>query len=267
VIVARARTGERVFHAEVEDSELRVLSGDIFGRPERTGETVALADVALLSPIDPGTIYIILGGFLTADDSQRTPDATPQVAVKRVSVVGGEGAEIVVPSFVSRSLWAEVELAVIVGESVHNVSPEDAEAAIWGFTCFNDVTAAEFIWDLDAQRPLRRPDWFRSKSIDTFATMGPWVRTDLAEADVEAGLELTARVNGVRKAGGNTSRFKVSVGEVVRFVARQTTLRAGDVIALGTPQPAEMGPGDEVEVEVEGIGVLRNRVVEAGDGR
>jgi 2-keto-4-pentenoate hydratase/2-oxohepta-3-ene-1,7-dioic acid hydratase in catechol pathway len=263
VNVARARSNGRVFHAELDGSDLHVLEGDVFMSPTRTGETVPLSDATLLSPVDPGTIYVMLGGFLPADGSPLPPGTLPRLAMKRVSQVSGDGADVIVPRFVTKQLWAEVELAIVIGKDVHDVSLDEARDAIWGYTCFNDVSAAEFIYDVDTFTPLQRPDYFRCKSIETFAVMGPVVRTDLTEADIQAGLELTTYVNGERKAGGNTSKLKFPMGDVVHYIAEQTALRPGDVIALGTPQPADAGPGDEVVVEAEGIGALRNRVVAA----
>ena len=143
----------------------------------------------------------------------------------------------------------EGELAVVIGKRCKNILAEEAEKYILGYTCFNDVTA----------RDLQRKDvqWTRAKSFDTFAPLGPWIaRIDSSNVDIQT------RVNGKVVQNSNTSDLIFDVPKLVQFISSVMTLEPGDVIATGTPPG--VGPlqkGDAVEVEIEGIGVLKNYVV------
>ena len=143
----------------------------------------------------------------------------------------------------------EGELGVVIGKRCKDVSEKDAEKYILGYTCFNDVTA----------RDLQRKDgqWTRAKSFDTFASFGPWIATiDPAHVDIQT------RVNGKTVQKSNTFDLIFEVPELVEFISGVMTLEPGDVIATGTPPG--VGPlqkGDVVEVEIEGIGVLKNSVI------
>jgi 2-keto-4-pentenoate hydratase/2-oxohepta-3-ene-1,7-dioic acid hydratase in catechol pathway len=259
--IARGRIGGKPVFGELEGDRFHCLTGDVFSAPSRTGASLALEDVPLLSPLDPARILLVLGGYMPPDGSPLPPGTQPRLAAKIVSGVGGDGSEIVIPSFVTTKIWIEVELAVVVGRTLRAADREQATDAIWGYTCFNDASAPEFITDLESGTSLPQPDYFRAKSIETFATMGPCIRTDLSEEQITEGLQLSARVNGELRARGSTSLQKFPVSEVVSFVSQQTTLVRGDVIALGTPQTCLAGPGDSVELEVEGIGSFRNLIV------
>ncbi len=126
-----------------------------------------------------------------------------------------------------------------------------AAEAIWGYTCYNDVTAPQLL-----------PDFPQAKGIDTFASMGPWVVTDLTPDRIRAGLAIEARVNGATVQSGTTASYRFAPWEVLSHLSTSLTLRPGDVVTLGTPPPpAAVRPGDVVEVAVEGIGVLVNHLV------
>ena len=262
--IARATAGDRTLYGEVGGDELHVLEGDVLAGPSRTGEVIPLEGVQLLAPVDPPRIFLMLGGFVP-DGETLPPDARPIVTTKTVSHVAGDGAEILVPPFVTEPVWVEVELGVVIGRRVHGATRDEAREAIWGYTLFNDVCAPQFIVDRATMALLPEPDFFRCKSIDTFAVMGPWVRTDLTEAEVDAGLEMTTRVNGQVRGAGTTRTRKFPPSEVVRTLAEQTPLEPGDVISLGCPAPVDAVPGDAVEIEIEGIGALRSTLAAAGE--
>jgi 2-keto-4-pentenoate hydratase/2-oxohepta-3-ene-1,7-dioic acid hydratase in catechol pathway len=232
----------------------------VFESPRRNGESHAVDSIKLISPIQPRRILLILGGFMPPDGSPLPADAVPRFAVKVVSEVSGDKGEIVVPPFVTTPLWIEVEVAAVIGSTLRSVSAAEAADGIWGYTCFNDASAPGYVFDLDAGTPLERPDFFRAKSIETFASMGPCVNTAMTDSDLNAGIKLTARVNGEQRAEGNTAKFKFPASQVVSYVTDQITLYRGDVIALGTPEPCFASPGDEVELTAEGIGSFRNRI-------
>ena len=141
-------------------------------------------------------------------------------------------------------------MAVVIGEVCRHVSPKEALKKVWGYTCGNDVTA----------RDLQASDgqWTRAKSFDTFCPLGPWIETDIDPGN----LRITARVNGEIRQHSNTNQMLFPVEELVAFVSKVMTLNPGDVILTGTP--SGVGPlevGDEISIEIEGIGVLRNTVI------
>jgi len=259
VKIARFEHSGRRLYGEVEAETLHVVGGDVYSAPVRTGEKVALRDVTLLSPSDPATLLIMLGGFLKGG-ATLPAGARPNVMAKVVKSVTGHGSVIRVPSFVTTKPYVECELAIVIGKAVRHASVEEARKAIWGYTCFNDVTAPEFMMDFEKGGLLAEPHLFAAKSHETFAVMGPWVRTDLGDDEIARGLQITTRVNGAVAAGGSTLAQKWPGSVVVSYVSRYVQLEPGDVIALGTPQPCEAGPGDTVEVEVEGIGTLTNTI-------
>ena len=199
-----------------------------------------------------GRIWVVLGGFLPSADASLPPGAAPKLVPKLVLGVSGDGGTVVCPPALDGGVAVEGELALIIGRRVHGPTADEAAAAILGFTCFNDATALG---------PLADGEWSVSKSLDTFASLGPTVRTDLTDEEVMAGLAITTRVNGEERQRGDTRLYKFPPAEVVRHLATHITLLPGDVVSLGTPPPpAPVVPGDEVEIEVEGVGLLRNRV-------
>jgi 2-keto-4-pentenoate hydratase/2-oxohepta-3-ene-1,7-dioic acid hydratase in catechol pathway len=209
--------------------------------------------VTALPPI--GRIWVVLGGFLPAGDAVLPPGTVPRLIPKMVSDVSSDGACVVAPADLAGGIAVEGELALVIGADVHRPSSAEAADAVLGFTCFNDVTALGL---------LSEGEWALSKSMDTFASIGPTMRTDLDDASVMAGLAITTRVNGEQRQRGDTRLYKFPPSEIVRYLATHVTLRRGDVISLGTPPPpAAAVPGDRVEIEVEGVGVLHNTIVDA----
>ncbi len=172
----------------------------------------------------------------------------PIIFLKPATSVIGNGGTIIYPPQ-SVELHYEGELGVVIKERIRNVYIEDAIKYVAGYTCGNDVTA----------RDLQRKDgqWTRAKSFDTFCPLGPKVVSDVDPSN----LRIQTRVNGVIKQDSNTSNMIFGVPYLVAFVSSVMTLMPGDVIITGTPPG--VGPilaGDTVEVEIEGIGVLKNRV-------
>jgi 2-keto-4-pentenoate hydratase/2-oxohepta-3-ene-1,7-dioic acid hydratase in catechol pathway len=150
-----------------------------------------------------------------------------------------------------RDLLPQASLAVVVGRVARNVPAEDASQFIFGYTAANDVTAPEL-----AQRDGQ---WTRAKSFDTFCPLGPAVETELDPLE-RIGVE--TRVNGEVRQAGFTSEMVFGVAEVFEFVTRIMTLLPGDVILTGSPAgPAPVEPGDVMEVEIDGVGTIANRVV------
>jgi 2-keto-4-pentenoate hydratase/2-oxohepta-3-ene-1,7-dioic acid hydratase in catechol pathway len=173
----------------------------------------------------------------------------PLLFLKAPSALVFDGNEIVIPSQ-SHQIEHEAELAVVIGRDCKNIADdENPFQYVRGFTCLNDVTA----------RDIQRADvqFTRGKSFDTFCPVGPHIETDLDVSD----LSVVCRVNGEVRQEGRTSQMVFPVDFLIRYISRQMTLKEGDVIATGTPSGvSKLNPGDVCEVEIEGIGVLRNPV-------
>ena len=168
--------------------------------------------------------------------------------MKPPTAVIGDGETIIYPPQ-TRELHYEGELGIMIGKKARNVSVEDAKDYIAGYTCANDVTARD-LQRLDGQ-------WTRSKSFDTFCPLGPRIVSDIDPTN----LAIITRVNGVTKQKSNTNQMIFNAFTLVSFISAVMTLLPGDVISTGTP--SGVGPlevGDVVEVEIEGIGILRNTV-------
>jgi 2-keto-4-pentenoate hydratase/2-oxohepta-3-ene-1,7-dioic acid hydratase in catechol pathway len=174
----------------------------------------------------------------------------PLLFLKPSTAVIGPSDAIVYPRM-SRRVDYEGELAVVIKKKAVGVTAlEPVEPFILGYTCFNDVTARD-LQDKDKQ-------FTRAKSFDTFAAIGPWIATDV---DPSA-LDIKTYLNGKLRQSSNTRNLIFTVPDLVRFISNVMTLLPGDVISTGTPSGiGPMDPGDEVEVEIEGIGKLRNRVL------
>ncbi|MGH9947552.1 MAG: fumarylacetoacetate hydrolase family protein [Pyrinomonadaceae bacterium] len=178
--------------------------------------------------------------------------AEPLLFLKAPSSLILHNDAIIIPPQ-SQQVEHEAELAVIIGRDCKNIGDEeDAFQFTRGYACLNDVTA----------RDLQRKDvqFTRAKSFDTFCAIGPHIETDLDVPDTQ----VICRVNGETKQDGRTSQMVFSVEFLIRYISRQMTLKAGDVIATGTPSGvSKLNSGDVCEVEIEGIGILRNSVAEA----
>jgi 2-keto-4-pentenoate hydratase/2-oxohepta-3-ene-1,7-dioic acid hydratase in catechol pathway len=237
-LMARIRYGDEAFLGEVEGGAIRA-----------GGEEYSLEEVELLAPAEPSKVVCI--GLNYVEHAKELKMALPEepiIFLKPSTAVIGPGAEIVMPPSSSQVDY-EGELAVVIKERCRNVSAREADEYILGYANFNDVTA----------RDLQRKDgqWTRAKSFDTFAPMGPYI-VDLDPSS----LKIETRVNGIVRQKSSTSDLIFSVPELIEFVSGIMTLLPGDVIATGTPPGVgSLEAGDVVEVEVEGLGTLRNEVV------
>jgi len=204
----------------------------------------------LQEPIRPSKIVCVGRNYRehAAELGNKMPDE-PLLFLKAPSAIILSGEEIVLPG-ASQQVEHEGELGVVIGRVAHNIpSEEDPLSYVLGYTCVNDVTA----------RDLQRKDvqFTRGKSFDTFCPVGPWIETDIDPGNVT----VETRLNGEVKQKGNTADMAFSVAFLIRYISEIMTLYPGDLIATGTPAGvSRMKPGDVVEVEVSGIGVLQNRV-------
>jgi len=227
---------------------VRELEGDLFGARRPTGRTARLADVRLVAPVEPSKV-IAVGLNYRSHLGTRQPAAYPGLFAKYPTSIVGTGADIVMPPDAT-DLHYEGELVIVIGRVAKNVNVADAPGYIFGVTAGNDVS--ERAWQRDDLQ------WFRAKASDTFGPLGPAIATGLNYDD----LLVQTRVNGEVRQSERTKDLIFNVPTIVSYVSRYVTLMPGDVIFTGTPQSTRaMKPGDVVEVDVEGVGVLRNTVV------
>lgn len=204
----------------------------------------------LNEPIRPSKIVCVGRNYRehAAELGNKMPEE-PLLFLKAPSAIISSGDEIVLPS-ASQQVEHEGELGVVIGRVARNIpSDEDPLSYVLGYTCVNDVTA----------RDLQRKDvqFTRGKSFDTFCPVGPWIETDIDPSNVA----VETRLNGEVKQKGNTADMAFPVAFLIRYISEIMTLYPGDLIATGTPAGvSRMKPGDIVEVEVAGIGILQNRV-------
>ena len=244
------------------DSILRILltapeqsDGDVEGLRSRRIEPIALDEAALLAPVNPKKIVCVGRNYRehAAELGSEVP-TEPLLFFKPNSALLAPGGVVKRPK-ISQRVDYEGELCVVVGKSCHLLrDDEDVRPFILGYTCLNDVTMR------DIQR--KEDQWARAKGFDTSCPVGPVVADGL-DLDPWAGVGVETRVNGEVRQSGNTKDFIFPLDMVIRFISQAMTLLPGDLIATGTP--AGVGPvvaGDVMEVSVEGVGTLRNSVVD-----
>jgi len=253
VIIIRYQSAAGPAYGLVENHIIYTLEGDAFGQFSKGRQVGELQDVTLLAPIAPGKIVAL--GRNYAEHAKEHGAEVPQeplLFLKATSAVIGPDEPIVLTPL-SQRVEHESELVLVMGKRAKHVPEEKAWEYVLGVTCGNDVTA----------RDLQRSDgqWSRAKGFDTFCPIGPWVVTHLKPEEV-GDLGISCRVNGVMKQMASTRDMIFSPARLVAYITQAMTLYPGDLIMTGTP--AGVGPlnaGDTVEVEIEGIGVLRNSVV------
>jgi 2-keto-4-pentenoate hydratase/2-oxohepta-3-ene-1,7-dioic acid hydratase in catechol pathway len=236
--------------ARQEGDALRLLDGDPFTGLSDTPQVRPLEDAPLLAPVEPSKIVAIgLNYTGHAAERGRPIPEEPLIFLKPPTAVIGPGDAIRIPAWAGR-VDHEAELGIVIGRRTRELpGPEAAAPAILGAVCVNDVTARE-LQDRDGQ-------FTRAKGFDTFCPVGPGIAAGL---DLHR-LRVEARVNGQLRQQGSTAELIFDPEYLVWFVSRVMTLLPGDIISTGTPAGiGPLRPGDTVEVEVEGVGVLRNPV-------
>ncbi len=247
--VIRYRHHEQIAYGLVEGETVTSLDGDPFGVYQRKAQTHRLAEVTLLAPCAPSKIIGVTNNYIDrARETGAPPTTVPALFLKPPTAVIRPEAPIVLPPQAQRVEYS-AELAVVMGRVARWVSPAEAPQYILGYTCANDVTARDLI---EADGLLTR-----GKSFDTFCPLGPHILTTL---DPEDAL-VTCRVNGAVRQMTSTHDMLFSAAQLVAFVSSVMTLLPGDVLLTGTPAGAgPLADGDVVEVEIDGLGVLRNPV-------
>lgn len=240
----------RAAYGVVDGESVKELSAAPWLQGKATGKSAKLADVKLLAPAEPSKIICAGLNYKSHLGQQQVAKYVGLFSKFPTSIVGPE-ANIVYPSDAS-NLHFEGELVIVIGKKAQNVPREQALDYVFGVTAGNDVS----------ERAWQREDlqWMRAKGADTFGPLGPWIITGINYQDVL----LETRVNGKTLQSQRTKDLIFDIPYLVSYVSKYVTLMPGDVIYTGTPgTTSAMKPGDVVEVEIEGIGVLRNKVVKA----
>lgn len=248
--IARFSHHDAIRFGIVDEGELVVLAGDpMFAGYETTGERVPLGDVALLAPVIPRSKVVCVGRNYrdhAAEMGNDVPTA-PMLFFKPNTAVIGPGDAISLPPH-SDFVSFEGELAAVIGRIAKNVAADNALDYVFGYTIGNDVTARD--WQKsDGQ-------WARAKGFDTSCPLGPAIETDF---DITGGATITTRLNGEVRQEGPLSDMIFSLADIIAFASAAFTLLPGDVILTGTPAGVgQIVAGDTVEVEITGLGILRN---------
>lgn len=248
--IIRADFEGESFYGVLEGDMVRRLSGLPYDGVVEDGRVYPAASLKLLPPAEPTKIVAVGKNYKAhADEMGEGRPEEPLLFIKPSTSIVGCGDDVVYPP-ISHRLDFEGELGVVIGKKCHGVQPGHAKDFIFGYTCLNDVTAR------DIQKAVSQ--WTRGKGFDTFCPIGPVVETEL---DPDA-LPIETRLNGEVRQHSNTSMMTHSVDKLVCYITECMTLLPGDIIATGTPEGiGPMQRGDTVEVEIGGVGVLKNRIV------
>lgn len=257
-IIRYAAAGEARW-GEVDGDDVFALSANpMLEAATRRGARVgAFADLQLLAPVAPSKLLAVGRNYMKHIDEMaaRGPSNLPPrpphptFFLKPNSAIIGPGASIVYPTGRAELVEHEAELALVIGKRGRKVSEDDALSYVFGYLCGNDVSARGLGDD---------GQWMRGKGFDTFAPLGPWLVSGLDASD----LRIVARLNGEVRQDSRTSDLLFKIPRLIAFISQAMTLEPGDVIMTGTPSGVSaLKPGDVIEVEIEGIGTLRNPVV------
>ena len=247
------RRGEPAL-GQVQGDEVLLHSGDVFTAPQATGERVPLADIQApdwLPPCVPGKIIGLWNNYRAAAAKNGWAEpAEPLYFLKSpASAAAHEQAIPAPPAEVGRVAY-EGELAIVIGRTARRIGPDEALGCIFGYTCANDVTAIELL-----QRDTSFPQWTRAKSFDGFGAFGPWIDTRFDPAPAS----LRTRVAGRERQNYALADMFFGPEALVWHISQDLPLMPGDLILCGTSLGVlPMKPGSEVEVEIDGLGLLRS---------
>ncbi len=238
----------RTSYGLLDGERIREIDGDLFGTHSLSGRELSLSDVRLLAPTEPSKV-IAVGLNYRSHLAGRPASEYPGLFAKYPTSIVGPEADIVMPPD-SKNLHYEGELVIVIGKEASHVSVADAGDYIFGVTAGNDVSERD--WQANDLQ------WLRAKASDTFGPVGPTIVSGVNYDD----LLVQTRVNGQVRQSESTADLIFDISTIVSYVSRYVRLLPGDLIFTGTPGSTQaMSPGDVVEIEVEHVGVLRNRVV------
>ena len=250
--------GANVSYGIEQGEDIHQLDGAPWAGGTRTGKVVPASEVTLLAPAEPSKViavgynYISHREEMTHEEPRPIPEHPPLFLKLPTSLTGPE-TDVVYPADAT-DLHFEGELVIVIGKTASKVSPEQAPAHIFGVTAGNDIS--ERNWQANDLQ------WLRAKASDTFGPLGPAIVTGLNYLD----LRVQTRLNGKTMQDQSSVDHIHDVHVILSYVSQYVTLYPGDIIYTGTPgATAAMKPGDVVEIEIEGVGILRNRIVAADD--
>jgi 2-keto-4-pentenoate hydratase/2-oxohepta-3-ene-1,7-dioic acid hydratase in catechol pathway len=248
----RYEHGGKTGFGTLEDDIINVHRGDMFASPMPTGDTLALGAVKLLTPCVPSKMVAMWNNFHQLAAKLGNPEpAEPLYFLKGNNSFLAPGETIRKPAAYDGKVVYEAELGVVIGKRASNVSEADAAAHVFGYTCINDVTAAELI-----NKDATFAQWTRAKSFDTFGVFGPVIATGVDPSPLTIRLVL----NEQERQSYPVADMIFSPLQLVSLVSRDMTLEPGDIIACGTSVGVgSMKPGSTVSVVIDGVGTLTNR--------
>lgn len=246
----RYRRGSNVAYGILDGDNVRELRGDLFGDRTPSGAQHKLSEVKLLYPCEPPKILAVGLNYKSHLGDRKPPDR-PEMFYKPITALQNPEDPIVIPPS-AKNVHYEGELVLVIGKRAKRVTADQAGDVIFGVTCGNDVSERD--WQGGPQKDLQ---WWRAKGADTFAPLGPVIASGLDYGK----LLLQTRLNGDVVQKQYTSDLLFDPPAIVSWISQYVTLTPGDVIYTGTPGTTKrMNEGDVVEVDIEGIGVLRNRI-------
>lgn len=248
----RFQAGDAVSYGVVEGDRVIAITGNLFaGTWKKTDKSFALGEVKLLVPTRPTQVLAMAGNYRSHLPGEEIPEKfkIPQVFFKTPSCLVPQGARIVIPKG-TKEVHFEAELVLVIGKRAKNVPVEKALEYVFGVTCGNDVSARD--WQKDDVQ------WWRAKGSDTFGPCGPFIVSGLNYDN----LRVQMKLNGKVMQDQSTKDFIHNVAKQVSFISEHVTLNPGDLIYTGTPgKTSAIKEGDVCEVDIEGVGVLKNNVV------
>jgi 2-keto-4-pentenoate hydratase/2-oxohepta-3-ene-1,7-dioic acid hydratase in catechol pathway len=251
----RYEQGGSVKFGALNGDKIEEIEGDLFGSRTPNGTTIEASSVKLLYPIEPSKVLAMAGNYKSHIGEESELPTNPEIFYKPITSLQHPEGDIVIPPD-SKDLHFEAEFVIVIGKKAQRISVEEAPSHILGYTCGHDVS--ERNWQGGSAGDPKDLQWWRAKGADTFSPMGPAIAIGL---DYEKS-SIRLRLNGEIKQEQGLADLIHKPPLTVSFVSQYVTLLPGDVIFTGTPgTTSAMKPGDVAEVEIDGIGVLRNKVV------
>jgi 2-keto-4-pentenoate hydratase/2-oxohepta-3-ene-1,7-dioic acid hydratase in catechol pathway len=246
----RYQRGSSTAYGILEGETIHEIRGGLFGGGEKTGVTLPLAEAKLLYPCEAPKIFAVGLNYKSHLGERKVPEH-PEIFYKPISCLQHPGEPIAIPPG-ANNVHFEGELVVVIGKRARRVSAAEARDAIFGVTCGNDVSERD--WQGGPSKDLQ---WWRAKGSDTFGPLGPVIAAGIDYGN----LLLQTRLNGNVVQKQKTSDLIFDLPTIVSWISQCVSLEPGDLIYTGTPgSTSRLSPGDIVEVDIEGIGVLRNPV-------
>jgi 2-keto-4-pentenoate hydratase/2-oxohepta-3-ene-1,7-dioic acid hydratase in catechol pathway len=240
----------KVSYGVLNRNDVEEISGGLFGDRKKTGFSIDLGSVELLWPCEPSKILAVGLNYKSHLGDRPAPER-PEIFIKPSSALLEDGGKIKIPNG-ARDVHYEGELVIVIGREIRGVAPSEAGTYILGFTCGNDIS--ERYWQKNDLQ------WWRAKGCDTFAPLGPAVTVgfDWPKGRIET------RINGAVVQSGQFSELLFDPLQILSYASQHMTLYPGDVIYTGTPgHTQKLNVGDRIEVEIPGIGILKNTVAES----